>query len=355
MELIVDEDGSGDLGFFGNTDEFASLEICPSNESKYTLKELEKEEIDLLKNIIINLEKNQNVILCTRGQSKVDKERHDTFINNELYDLFLVGNKAQYHIEEKIGLDPFLTTNKNILLDEIKTLLLLVNEELSRWNSRYEGQVEGQFTDQLIDDLNDEEKSVVETWKLFLYSLLHNHGENIFKPYSFFISLTHMDNKYKTAKYFALNTNENDVGLIFVYILDKKNNNYIKSSELPKQLEKYGVKWFQDSDHEIMLINGLYPHNIIGFFEVEKENVKRFILNYWFYKQMKKDYAYDFSQGVYVDQGSNLEKFKDSAKRLNFKTYFSTDNRPNGREFIHDIKKSNSRGISKFKPNENDI
>ena len=349
MELIEEIGGLRELGFFENTDIFASLEVCQSNESKYTLKELEEGEIDLLRNIILNLETNKNVILCTRGQSKVDKKRHKAFINNELYDLFVVGDKAQYHIEQKINRDPFLTTDKNILLNEIKQLLPLINEELIRWNSRYKGNVEGQFTNKLIHDLNDEEKSVIETWKLFLYSLLHNHGDNFFKPYSFFISLTHGDNKYKTAKYFALENNRKEVGFIFVYILDTNKNNYIKASELTKQLEEYGIKWFPDNDNEIMVINGLYPHNIIGFFEVENENIKRFILNNWFYDKMKKYPAYDFSQGVDVDQGENLEKFLNSARNLGFKTHFHRNDVLNGNEYISETERSNPRPVSKFK------
>jgi hypothetical protein len=354
LELIENIEGSVELGYFENTDEFVSLEVCPSNESKYTLKELDKGEIDLLRNIILNLEKNENVILCTRGNSKVDEKRHETFIKNELYDLFVVGDKAQYHLEEKLNIDPFSTTEKNILLDKIKDLLPSVNKQLNLWSSRYSGEVEGQFTDKLIHDLNDEETSVIESWRIFLYSLLHNHGENFFKPYSFFISLTHGDNKYKTAMHFALDNNK-DVGFIFVYILDKNNDNYITASELPNQLEKYGIKWFPDHDNEIMIINGLYPKNIIGFFEVEKEKTKRFILNNWFYEKMKQDTNYDFSQGVYVDQGKKLEKFRKSARNLNIRSYFFTHDAHDGKEFTSDIDDFDPREVSNFKLNENNI
>ena len=169
------------------------------------------------------------------------------------------------------------------------------------------------------------------------------------KPYSFFISLTHGNNKYKTARHFALNKKRNDIGFIFVYILDTNRNNYIKSSELTKQLEEYGIKWFPDIDNEIMVINGLYPHNIIGFFEVENENIKRFILNNWFYDKMKKYPDYDFSQGVDVDQGDYLEKFLNSARNLGFKTYFHRNDALNGNEYISETEISNSRPVSKFK------
>ena len=341
------------IGFFDNTDEFVYIEREAFNHSKYNFKKLDEGEIDLLKNIVKNLERNENVIVCARGRSEADKRKHDEFINNSLYDFFVVGDKAQYHIEENLNKEQDHTKKEGNPLDEIKRLLPLVNVEIDKWSSRHEGKIEGRISDELINDLQYEEKDVIEAWKLVLDALLHNHGENDFKPYSFFVSLSHGKRKYETARYYALDRYKKDVGIVCVYILDKNRNNYLRASELTEKLAEYGVKWFDDSDNEIMLINGLFPHNIIGFFEIEKSVVKksvvkRFVLNCWFYRQMKQNSDYDFSKGVYVNQGENLENFKQSAQNLNIRTCFLRYSRDTNKEYVAEIDGTNKKEVSQF-------
>lgn len=85
------------------------------------------------------------------------------------------------------------------------------------------------------------------------------------------------------------------------------------------------MNWYKDKHKEIMVINGLYPHYILGFFEVEGDLIKRFILNPWFYSQFKADLnlnqKYDYSNGVLIDQ----ENFEESLANLGYKTYFIRD------------------------------
>ncbi|ETA69393.1 hypothetical protein MettiDRAFT_2892 [Methanolobus tindarius DSM 2278] len=333
------------LGFFRGTNNFSSLKINPIDESKYTLQDLEYKEVEQLRNIIIKLEQNENIVLCARGDSKESIKEHDEFINSGLVKCFVVGEKAQFYFQSALGLDHICSTkNKKNKLEEIERLRVSVNKEIQKSSSRDMGKVDGQFSCKLIDYLQNQEMSVIESWNIFLHSLLHNQGNNVFKPYSYFISLTHGNKKYKTARYFALKDKENetkkDIGVVFVYILDKNKNKYISASELLERSKEHNVKWYPDVDNEIMVIGALWPHNIIGFFEVEDEKVNRFILNYWFYKEMKSNHNHDFSQGVHVDQGDKFEKFQRYANDLKL-THISQYYSDNGEQYILKIDKLN--------------
>ena len=93
-----------------------------------------------------------------------------------------------------------------------------------------------------------------------------------------------------------------------------------------KLLKNYGVECSEDPNSEIMILNGLYPHNIIGFFEIEKKSTKRFILNYWFHQQIKDDLCrksnFDYKNGVEVLQ----ENFQEAAIRLGYGSFFTRSN-----------------------------
>lgn len=58
------------LGFFEDTSNFERIEKNLDNDSKYHFEELNASEIAQLKNIILDLEGNNDAIVCTRGWSK---------------------------------------------------------------------------------------------------------------------------------------------------------------------------------------------------------------------------------------------------------------------------------------------
>lgn len=258
-----------------------------------------------------------------------------------------MGDKAQYHIEQRIDAESRKLNLEIPALEDIINLLPNVKTEIKKWCSRYKDEIEGDISDKLISDLKNEDSSVVEAWRLLLYALLHNHGENEFKPYSFLVSLSHGDKKYRVARHFANRKFEH--GIVCVYILNENyNGEYITAKYLKEKLADYGVKWFDDRDNEIMLMNALFPHYIVGFFEIRDKVVKRFILNNWFYLQMKVNSDYDFSQGVYVDQGEELEKFMEAVRRQNLRTYAVKDTDNDRQQFVAELDSPKLTCVPKF-------
>ena len=300
------------LGLFNEVDKFVSIEKNKLGFKKYELIPLKSDEINYLKSIIATLEMDEDVYLCTRGDSKKDK--HANFINKQLYDFFIVGDKAKYH-SEKPDEKYHHTRNDEKIIDDLKELVLKCNEVLERKSA-------GKFPDRFILDIKNLHLKKQERWKLVLLAFLHNKGnDDYFKPYSSFASLTYGQGKYDTAKMFAIERNKK--GVIYTYILEEDSKQYLKTEDMNQLLKNYDIEWYEDKHNEIMILNGLFPHNVIGFFEIDKNSTKRFILNYWFHQKIK-DYLcrksnFDYKNGVKINQ----ENFKEAAIRLGYGSFFT--------------------------------
>jgi len=311
------------LGLFNEVDDFVSIEKHDSNSKKYRFINLTSDEIEYLLSIVETMEKDDDVYLCARGDSKKNKQAY--FINKQLYDFFIVGKKADYHIKQPDEIFDHTMRNEKTI-DDINELVLKCNEVLEQKSDG--NKVGGKLSDNFISFIEDLPEKIQEDWKFVLLAFLHNKGvkygnvsDNYFKPYSGFVSLTYGPRKYDTAKKFAIERNQK--GIIYTYILRKDLKQYFKTEKMNQLLKRYGVEWHEDEHNEIMILNGLFPHYIVGLFEVYKVKNKRFILNPCFLLQIKDDLKnnkkFDYKSGVLVDQ----EHFLDATKRLEYNSFFT--------------------------------
>lgn len=315
------------LGLFNEVAEFVSIRTDELGFGKYEFIDLTSDEIEYLKSIIETLENDKDVYLCARGDSK--KGKHTNFINKQLYYFFIVSDKAGYHknVAKPEDLYKHIRMGEG-LIDNIKYLVNKCNAVLKKNTNRDE--VCGKISQQFILDRENESEKVQESWKFLLLGFLHNMGVDYgdekdydFKPYSGLVSVTHGQGKYDIAKKFA--TDGRRKGIIYTYILRRDLENYLETEKMYKLLKNYGVECSEDPNREIMILNGLYPHNAIGFFVVEKKSIKRFILNCWFYRQIKADLdsksKYEYKNGVLINQ----KPFLEAAKNLGYNRYFTRD------------------------------
>lgn len=317
------------LGLFNEVDKFVSIKKDETDSTKYEFIDLTSDEIKYLKSIVETLEKDEDVYLCARGDSKKDK--HAYFINQQLCDCFIVGNKAKFHIKENISKSENLYKHMRMgegLIGNIENLVNKCNDVLNKNTNRDD--VSGKISHKFILDRKKESEEIQESWKILLLGFLHNMDVNYanekdydFKPYSGLISVTYGQDKYNIAKRFAAGGRRKSI--IYTYILRRDLKNYLATEMMYESLKNYGIECSEDPNSEIMIINGLYPHNIIGFFEIEKKSTKRFILNYWFYRQIKNDLnrksKFDYKNGVFIDQ----EGFLEAANSLGYSSYFTRD------------------------------
>ena len=67
-----------------------------------------------------------------------------------------------------------------------------------------------------------------------------------------------------------------------------------------------------------MLINGMYPHFLLGVFEVKHNLTPKFIINPWLYKILKENKTFNYTNGLPIDQ-TNFHKL---AEEMGYSNYF---------------------------------
>ncbi len=292
-----------------------------ASQSSYQLRKLEQPVIQKLEATIEKLEGLSQVYLCARGNCFKNKAIHDRFIDQDLAKLFLVGEKAKYHLSNASDrrieyYEKKLKVGKNIN-NEIESHIKECNKIIK--NKPESSGIQGQISNKCRDFILSQSQKSLEGWQIFFLSFLHNNGKpREFKRSSPFISLTYGWDKLKIARKFALERSSYGKGIIFIYSLNSGWPYYIRAKGLIDQLKANNVQWYKDIHHEILLINGMYPHFLVGLFEVSSKRTLKFILNPWIYEQFKQNREFNYTEGVDINQVS-FDKF---AQSLDYQGYF---------------------------------
>ncbi len=328
--------------------EFLSFEPHERISSNYNLITLDADLINKFISDIGLIENNPNFLLCLRGDSKNSVKSHITFFNKGLSNLFIVGNKAKsyYKIDKQDDFEYYQGKNLNELLSELCELVNTCNYEISQKPQQH--RISGKINKSFIDNLKFKSQSELEHWRLFFISFLHNNGigkkYEKFKDYSPFVSLTYGNKKASISRRFAIDRTKHKKGYVFIIVVDTSKRDYIKTHDLITELSNFGIKWYGDKHKECMLLNGAFPHYILGLFEVQKTRTPRLIVNPWLYKEYKENRAFNTEIGIPVNQ----EFFHEWMNYDNCKRYFYEDY--NGNQYISEINQFNKiKKIDKFK------
>jgi len=311
----------------------------PKVKKYYTLKRermleiVDNNVIDRFKELISSLESNKEVYLSTRGDNCINLEKHNEFFTEEyIKNFFGVGLKFKSAI--KIPKEEFehrIVEEKPQLVSELKQIIDYCNTKINGKPESHNirGKISDSFIESLDTSYNIEE---LNQWKIFFLSFLHNDGSlSKFKSSSPFLSLTQGWKKYRTARNFSFMRNNYGRGIIYLYALYKKDNNYFITKEFTKKLKEFDIAWYEDIHKEIMLLNGMYPHYLLGVFEVRKTSTPKFILNPALYELLENSEEFDYIGGLSINQNNFLEM----ARKLGYKRFFYTYG--DGRTFISDI------------------
>ena len=267
--------------------------------------------------LIEKLERIPQVYLCARGDSKDSLVDHDLFFTRELSSLFIVGAKARSNINTPVDRNTHFETDSPCWSGDLASLIEQVNKEIT--NKPKAHHIEGTISEQFVDKLRYLDKDSLERWKIFFLAFLHNNGVcREFKRHSPMLSVAYGAEKYRVARCFALSRRPDGKGIVFLYALNAEWPYYIRTRDFTDELKRYGVKWYPDNNHEIMLINGMYPHFLLGVFEVTKRRTPRFIINPWLYEILLNNGVFDYSEGLNIDQAN----FKTEAIRLKYSNFF---------------------------------
>lgn len=86
-----------------------------------------------------------------------------------------------------------------------------------------------------------------------------------------------------------------------------------------RELEDLGVLWYEDKHTEVMLLDGIMPHRIIGLFEIDMHLNETFILNPWLREMFLENRKFYYKRGIEIDQ----TRFDEYARDLRYGAYVS--------------------------------
>ncbi|MFC4772282.1 hypothetical protein [Enterococcus hermanniensis] len=235
--------------------------------------------------------------------------------------LFVVGEKGPAYRENITyeGIGPYFKNNPNI--KDLNELLLFVNTRLERNNF---GSIE-------MSELLSSIKNDLVCGYMFLLNLCHNIGgawED--KARSPFVSGAYGEDGFKKALQFARGRQERKYSyIIWGFIRKNDDENYVIVKELAKRMGTLEVQWYEDIHSEIIIKDGIFPHNILGVFVIDNEtNSKEFIINPFLYQlfhvnKSKSKYQlsglteYVCQNGLPIDQND----FEICASSLGYQSY----------------------------------
>lgn len=273
------------------------------------------------------LEKENKIRIVMRGFSiKDDSNRysqnlHNKFKEEELNRFFVVGQKAaDYFRAEEATYTQLYNGNfedKEVLIHEINNMYKEATEILHLKTG-----IEGELSRHLIKiDTTTPFNQLIYN-RLFLTAFLHNVGNKwsgkISTP---FISAAYGKNKKETAIKFATNNRRGqpeNAGYILLGYMPTENLKFEKlTTDLNDELKRLGLIWYEDIHKEILFLDGIMPHRVIGIFEIENHREEYFILNPWLHKMFKHNIRFNYRDGINIDQ-RNFEAF---AENLGYRGY----------------------------------
>ncbi len=287
----------------------------------YKLSKINKKIIERFFSLLNRLESQQQTIVCTRGDSKNDTEDHNNFFKHDLNKLFTVGAKSNYHFTKEIESIYSHTKmeNINILQKELKELIREAKMAINKREKEFLRVPLNYFDDV---DLQKCSLDSLLKFKVFLLHFFHTDGRlSKFKEESPFLSVAYSKKKFAIARKFALRLdgqNPREKGFVYLYSLYRGDSFYLKTKKLSKKLKMLGATWHDDMYHEIVLFNGMFPHYILGIFEMEKYKTTKFVMNPYLYDILDKSEVFDYLHGLPINQ----ENFIKYAENLGYKNYF---------------------------------
>lgn len=291
----------------------------PLDSSSYKLFKVSEEIISRFYLLLEKLELQTDTIVCLRGDSKVSFNKHKKFFKYELNKVFVVGGKSNYYFSKEVEslYAHTYTENKDILLLELNNLIDKANKAMNKREEESKSKALNYFRNL---DLNKYDVKQLLKLKIFFLSFFHTDGRlDDLRKQSPFLSITYGYKKFSIARKFALDKYSKKEGYIYLYSLNANDPYYLKTKELSKKLNKIGAKWHYDKYSEILLINGMFPHYMLGIFEVKRNKTPKFIFNPYLYEILEQDKVFDFINGLSINQ----QNFKQYACELGFKSYFN--------------------------------
>ncbi|QGT99484.1 hypothetical protein SYNTR_0891 [Candidatus Syntrophocurvum alkaliphilum] len=270
---------------------------------------------EYLKNQLLISEDNNNIIKLARGEGR--RLILKSIINSPEI-IFDWGQKSMHAFFESSEVREFLepdVVNKEMLF----RLLNLYEEEISYHcrkylkNNKAESQeVIDKIREKIIDtDLYDD-LLLIKEWLGFA---LHTGGNKKFSAISPWVSTSMGNNRYKNAYLYgvgnlrfpeSINKIQNKAFVILDYweLVSEENHTYRNADYVRNELKRMGVNWYRNIHNEVMVKYALFPHQIIGYYYFENDELQYYFINHHYLREWKNNENFKIGDFVYINQAN---------------------------------------------------
>ncbi|HBH3576013.1 hypothetical protein [Clostridioides difficile] len=324
----------------------------PKFKTKYGYLTIEDEEF--IKQKLLKAESNNQIIRLARGESR--SVILDNIVSNPdiIFDWGIKSMHALYYNSENSELRDFLEPNqidkellKRLLYRYKRKLLELHKDEKKRLENMQQNHLEKyknrldkinewkekypnrrcpfdiiRFSESGINqsintienaiDNEDNYQNLIIIKEFLCYSL-HISGYSKYKDISPWVSTSEGYNRYFYARKFMSSKNSENInrqntkrGIILDYWVDKCEDGhaYRSTNHIVRKLREIGIPWYRNKYNEVMVKYALYPHQLVGYYYFEDNELKHYVVNHHYVDMWKENPQFNIGDYVYIDQGN---------------------------------------------------
>ncbi|MEY8762482.1 MULTISPECIES: hypothetical protein [Clostridium] len=272
---------------------------------------------EFLQEQLLLSEENHDLVKLARGEGR--KSILDSIIDKPDI-IFDWGEKSIHAFLENSKVRDFLepnVVNKEMLLSFVN----LYKEELAKHCNRYFKKRNPYVnSDEVIDKIRKAIKSIdsyneliiIKDWLCYA---LHTAGNKDFRAISPWVSTSMGDKRYKTAYLYGSGNysifkpnnknysfNKRFVVLDYWVPVNEEGLTYRNADYVGNKLRNMGIPWHFNRHNEVMVKYGLLPHQLIGYYYFENDQLKYYFINHHYLDEWKENSNFKIGDNVYIDQ-----------------------------------------------------
>ena len=344
------------------------IEQIPKFKTKYG--DLTIEDGAFIKQKLHEAEFNSQIIRLARGESRPIILDNIVSNPNIIFDWGVKSMHALYDNSENSELRDFLEPNqidkellKRLLYRYKRKLLELHEDEKKRWENRKQNYPEIcknrldkinkwkekhpnrrcpfdiiRFSESGINqsintienaiDNEDNYQNLIIIKEFLCYSL-HTSGYSKYKDISPWVSTSEGDNRYCYARTFMspknlenINRRNTKRGIILDYWVDKREDGhaYRSTNHIIRKLHEIGIPWYRNKYNEVMVKYALYPHQLVGYYYFEDNELKYYVVNHHYVDMWKENLQFNIGDYIYIEQ-DNVDFPADNPYKVIYSKY----------------------------------
>lgn len=253
---------------------------------------------EFIRNKLLQSEENPNIVRLSRGEGR----RQLLEVIGDSMLLFDWGAKSNHSFRYPSNMRDLLDPG-HISMEQLINLINLLSTTIEKHRrkigSPVKGNIDFEVFQRLIESASENELIII---KEFICFVLHTAGNvpgfNVVTPW---ISTSCSDMRYNTARFFG---QRNKKYAILDYWVAKSENgiSYRRTSEIIDVLSRFGIEWYPDNHHEVMVKYALFPHQLIGYYLYEDSRIQYYYVNPHYLTKWKLDTNFQIGDYLNIPQ-----------------------------------------------------